>query len=51
MSLTIYNVLSREKVLFKPITEGQVLMYVCGPTVYDYSHLAMPRPMCRLMWS
>lgn len=39
MSLTIYNVLSREKVPFKPITEGQVLMYVCGPTVYDYSHL------------
>ncbi len=39
MSLTIYNVLSREKVPFKPITEGQVMIYVCGPTVYDYSHL------------
>jgi cysteinyl-tRNA synthetase len=39
MSLTIYNVLSREKEVFKPITEGQVMMYVCGPTVYDNSHL------------
>ena len=39
MSLTIYNVLSREKEPFKPIQEGLVTMYVCGPTVYDYSHL------------
>jgi cysteinyl-tRNA synthetase len=39
MSLTIYNVLSREKEVFKPVTEGQVMMYVCGPTVYDNSHL------------
>jgi cysteinyl-tRNA synthetase len=39
MSQTIYNVLSREKEVFKPITEGRVLMYVCGPTVYDNSHL------------
>ncbi len=39
MSLTIYNVLKREKEPFKPIQEGLVTMYVCGPTVYDYSHL------------
>jgi cysteinyl-tRNA synthetase len=39
MSQTIYNVLSREKQVFKPITEDHVLMYVCGPTVYDHSHL------------
>ncbi|MCL4504438.1 MAG: cysteine--tRNA ligase [Chloroflexi bacterium] len=39
MSQTIYNVLSREKEVFKPITEGRVMMYVCGPTVYDNSHL------------
>ena len=39
MSLTIYNVLSREKEVFKPITEGEVMMYVCGPTVYDNSHV------------
>ncbi len=39
MSQTIYNVLSREKEVFKPINEGRVMMYVCGPTVYDNSHL------------
>jgi cysteinyl-tRNA synthetase len=39
MSLTIYNVLSREKETFKSIREGHVNMYVCGPTVYDNSHL------------
>jgi len=39
MSQTIYNVLVREKEVFKPITDGQVKMYVCGPTVYDNSHL------------
>jgi len=39
MSLTIYNVLSRDKEIFKPIDDGRVTMYVCGPTVYDNSHL------------
>ena len=39
MTIQIYNVLRREKEPFKPLIEGQVTMYVCGPTVYDYSHL------------
>ncbi len=39
MTLKIYNVLSRTKEEFKPIEEGKVNMYVCGPTVYDYSHI------------
>lgn len=39
MSLAIYNFLTGQKEPFKPVTEGQVTMYVCGPTVYDYSHL------------
>ncbi len=39
MSLVIYNVLKREKEPFKPVLEGHVFMYVCGPTVYDYAHL------------
>ena len=39
MTLKIYNVLSRKKEEFKPIEEGKVNMYVCGPTVYDYSHI------------
>ena len=39
MSLVIYNTLSRKKEDFKPITAGRIGMYVCGPTVYDYSHI------------
>ncbi len=39
MSLKIYNVLSRQKEEFVPLTPGRVNMYVCGPTVYDYSHI------------
>jgi cysteinyl-tRNA synthetase len=39
MSLVIYNTLSRKKENFKPLVEGRARMYVCGPTVYDYSHI------------
>ncbi len=39
MSLRIYNVLSRQKEEFVPLTPGKVNIYVCGPTVYDYSHI------------
>jgi len=38
-ALTIYNTLSGQKELFSPINEGQVGMYVCGPTVYNSVHL------------
>ena len=37
--LTLYNSLTREKEVFKPLTEGRVGMYVCGPTVYSDVHL------------
>ncbi|MCS6774847.1 MAG: cysteine--tRNA ligase [Anaerolineae bacterium] len=39
MSLQIYNYLSRQKEPFKPVVEGRVHIYVCGPTVYDHAHL------------
>ncbi|MBN1487279.1 MAG: cysteine--tRNA ligase [Anaerolineae bacterium] len=39
MPLKIYNYLSRELETFKPIRPRRVHMYVCGPTVYDHSHL------------
>ena len=39
MSLRVYNYLTRELEPFKPLEEGRVGMYVCGPTVYDHSHL------------
>jgi len=41
--LRIYNTLTRELEIFSPLNEGKVLMYVCGPTVYDYSHLGHAR--------
>ncbi len=37
--LKIYNSLSKEKEIFKPVLEGHVGMYVCGPTVYSNVHL------------
>ena len=43
--LKIYNSLSGEKELFKPLVEGQVRMYVCGMTVYDYCHIGHARVM------
>ena len=41
--LKIYNSLSREKQVFVPIEPGQVRMYVCGMTVYDYCHVGHAR--------
>lgn len=43
-NLQIYNSLTRTKQLFKPIHEGRVGMYVCGPTVYGDGHLGHARP-------
>ena len=43
MQLKIYNSLSGEKELFKPIHENKVGMYVCGPTVYSNVHLGNVR--------
>ena len=37
--IKIYNTLSRKKEVFKPLKSGKVNMFVCGPTVYDSSHL------------
>ena len=39
MVLKFYNTLTKRKEVFKPIKKGQVQMYNCGPTVYDYAHI------------
>ena len=39
----IYDSVKKEKVLFEPIVENQAKIYVCGPTVYDDSHLGHAR--------
>lgn len=43
--MKIFNTLTRKKDDFKPINEGKVGIYVCGPTVYDYIHIGNARPM------
>ena len=43
--MKIYNTLSRRKEEFKPLEEGKVKMYVCGPTVYNLIHIGNARPM------
>ena len=43
--MKIYNTLSRQKEVFKPIEEGKIKMYVCGPTVYDFMHIGNARPL------
>lgn len=44
MSLKIYNTLTRKKEEFVPLKKGEVRMYVCGPTVYNYIHIGNARP-------
>ena len=44
MTIQIYNTLTRQKEVFKPLEENKVKMYVCGPTVYNYIHIGNARP-------
>jgi len=44
-SLKIYNMLARQKQLFRPIEPGKVRLYVCGMTIYDYCHIGHARMM------
>ncbi|MFY0761083.1 cysteine--tRNA ligase [Metabacillus dongyingensis] len=44
MTIKLYNTLTRQKETFKPLEEGKVKMYVCGPTVYNYIHIGNARP-------
>ena len=44
MPMKLYNTLTQKKEEFVPITEGKVLMYSCGPTVYNYFHIGNARP-------
>jgi len=37
--IRFHNTYSRRKELFRPLCEGEVRMYTCGPTVYDYAHI------------
>ena len=43
--IRLYNSKTLSVEEFKPIKEGEVSMYVCGPTVYNYAHIGNARPM------
>tara|TARA_B100001173_G_scaffold174124_1_gene150283 strand:- start:168 stop:1529 length:1362 start_codon:yes stop_codon:yes gene_type:complete len=45
MTLHLYDTFSKSKRIFEPINPGDVRMYVCGPTVYDYPHVGNARPV------
>jgi cysteinyl-tRNA synthetase len=45
MNLTLYDTMTRKKREFTPHDPGRVTMYVCGPTVYNYSHVGNFRPV------
>ncbi|WHH61400.1 cysteine--tRNA ligase [Petroclostridium sp. X23] len=42
--MKLYNTLTKQKEEFQPITPGEVKMYSCGPTVYNYFHIGNARP-------
>ena len=43
--MKLFNTMTNKKEEFKPIKEGEVSIYVCGPTVYNYVHIGNTRPM------
>ena len=44
--MLLYNTMTRKKEEFKPLTDGVVNIYACGPTVYNYIHIGNARPIC-----
>ena len=43
--MRLFNTLTNKKQEFKPIEEGKVSIYICGPTVYNHAHIGNTRPM------
>ena len=44
MTIYLYDTLRGEKIEFEPLKAGEVTMYLCGPTVYNYAHIGNARP-------
>lgn len=44
MAIHLHDTMRGKKVLFTPLKEGAVTMYLCGPTVYNYAHIGNARP-------
>lgn len=43
--MRLFNTLTNKKEEFKPIEEGKISIYICGPTVYNHAHIGNTRPM------
>ena len=41
----LFNSLTNKVEVFKPLKEGEITCYVCGPTVYNYVHIGNMRPV------
>ena len=44
MTLFLHDTLTGKKIAFEPLKAGEVTMYLCGPTVYNYAHIGNARP-------
>ena len=44
MTIKLHDTRQGRKVPFEPLVEGEVTMYLCGPTVYNYAHIGNARP-------
>jgi len=44
MTIQLHDTLQGKKVPFEPLRDGEVTMYLCGPTVYNYAHIGNARP-------
>lgn len=44
MTLHLHDTLRGKKIAFEPLNEGEVTLYLCGPTVYNYAHIGNARP-------
>ena len=44
MTIHLHDTKQGKKVPFEPLKDGEVTMYLCGPTVYNYAHIGNARP-------
>ncbi len=44
--MRVFNTMTRQKEELRPIREGEVRIYACGPTVYNFIHIGNARPLC-----
>ncbi len=44
--MKIYNTMTRKKEELQTVVEGEVHIYACGPTVYNFIHIGNARPIC-----